>query len=328
MKVNHSTDISFKSIYTNKALKKGLEVAADNGILFGASATVAFSVIRPLSIWLTPKTEKENRMLAISKSLSSSVISFLLTLGISVPLAMSIRKIDENPKKYLNRKAINSLKDKSKDLYESKGYTFATQLFKLGLGALIAIPKSVMIAAGMPYITDSMEHNKDEKQQNNNSQVSFMANPTEKLTSLISKTIEKKGFQKFVDKYKDTNFPMHIVAATDAISTVTFIHQTEKSKKIKEDRKKTLIYNSAISTLLSIGAGYVLDKLLDKPTEKFIAKYREANKFDKNIQKQVQGIKIAKPFIILGSIYYIVIPFISTFLAERADKRPKSSIYT
>ena len=45
-----------------------------------------------------------------------------------------------------------------------------------------------------------------------------------------------------------------------------------------------------------------------------------ADKNDKNLAKQVQGIKIAKPFLILGTIYYILIPFISTFLAEKAEK--------
>ena len=70
MKVNSGTNISFKSIYTNKVLKKGLEIAADNGVLFGASAAVAFSAVRPLSIWLAPKTDRENRIIAISKSIS------------------------------------------------------------------------------------------------------------------------------------------------------------------------------------------------------------------------------------------------------------------
>ena len=325
MKVNSGTDISFKNIYTNKAFKKGLEVAADNGALFGAAATVAFSVARPLSIWLTPKTDKENRLLAISKSLSSSIINFLLTLGITLPLAKSIKKIDKKPDIYLNKETIKFLKDTSKNLYESKGYTFATQLFKLGIGVLIAIPKSIMVAAGMPYISNSIEDRTNIKDKS--STICFEGKPVDKLAKKIGKTIEKKGFRNFIEKYKDTNFPMHIVAATDAISTAAFIHQTQASSKIKEDRKNALIYNSVIATTLSIGAGYILDSLLDKPTEKFIEKYKIANKFDKNLKKQVQGIKIAKPFLILGSIYYILIPFISTFLAEKADKKSKLNLY-
>lgn len=83
------------------------------------------------------------------------------------------------------------------------------------------------------------------------------------------------------------------------------------------------MFYAGISTALSIGCGYVVDKLFDKPTEKFIKKFREANKGMPNLEKQVEGIKIAKPILLVGGIYYIVIPFISTFLAEFADKNTK-----
>ena len=43
-------------------------------------------------------------------------------------------------------------------------------------------------------------------------------------------------------------------------------------RKIKEERKNALIYNAGISTGLSILGGYGLDKVLDKPTQKFIEK--------------------------------------------------------
>ena len=113
---------------------------------------------------------------------------------------------------------------------------------------------------------------------------------------------------------------MHINAITDTIATSVFISQANNSKKIENERKKALIYNAGISTVLSIAGGYTIDKLLDKPTERFIEKYKTINKHDKNLSKQVQGIKIAKPFLILGTIYYILIPLISTFMADRAEK--------
>ena len=59
MKVNSQNDIVFKNVYTSRVVKKGLEFASSNGALFGASATVAFSAIRPLSIMCTPKTDVE-----------------------------------------------------------------------------------------------------------------------------------------------------------------------------------------------------------------------------------------------------------------------------
>ena len=325
MKVNSKRDISFTSIYTSKTVKKGLELAADNGALFAAGATVGFSAIRPLSIWLTPKTDKENRKLASAKSITSSLIGFGLLLVLSTPLAKGIKKIDKNPEKYLSAKTIAALKENEKDITNSKGYIFATQIFKLGVGTVAAIPKAIMTAAGIPYIMNlfdlKKESNNSKNKIANSHDVSFKSHNHHKTSSLISKVINKNVFQNFVNKFKNTNFPMHISAITDALATATFIHQIKKNKNIKEERKKALEYNAGISTSLCIGTGYVADKLLDKPVNNFIKKYQTVNNGQYNLEKQIQGIKIAKPILILGTIYYIIIPFISTFLAEKADSK-------
>lgn len=316
MKIDNNRDISFRSIYTSKAVKKGLELASSNGALFGASATVAFSAIRPLSIMCTPKTDIENRKIAAAKSVTSSLINFGLMLALSVPLAHSIKKIDTNPEKYLKKGTILKLKDEGKELTNSKGYIFATQLFKLGIASVVAIPKAFMTAGGMPYIVDMFSLKKHEKSQN----ISFHG-VTENTAKGIGKTLNRNGMLKFADKYKDTNFPMHITAITDTISTLAFMFSANKSNKIKDARKKALLYNAGISTALSIAGGYTIDKILDKPTEQFIEKFKRINKSDKNLAKQIQGIRIAKPFLILGTIYYALIPFISTLLAEKADRK-------
>ena len=93
------------------------------------------------------------------------------------------------------------------------------------------------------------------------------------------------------------------------------------SSEIKEERKKTLAYNAAISTGLSILSSYVVDKLLDKPTEKFIENFKKANKGLPNVEKQVEGIRIAKPILIMAGIYYTLIPFLSAFLSEKAEHK-------
>ena len=149
--------------------------------------------------------------------------------------------------------------------------------------------------------------------------LTFKAKPN--FAKSIGKLLNKKSVLDFSEKYKDTNFPMHIIAGTDLLATAAFIHQTKKSKKIKEERKPALMYNAGISTILSIVCGYITDKLLDKPTEKFINNFKKANAGKPNLDKQIQGIKIAKPILILGTIYYIFIPFVSTFLAEKAEKQ-------
>ncbi|MCM1002860.1 MAG: hypothetical protein NC408_00795 [Candidatus Gastranaerophilales bacterium] len=304
MKVN--SNISFGGIYNNKALKKGLEFAADNGALFAATTTLALSLTaRPAAILATPKTDKENKKLAFAKSLASTFVGYAMMFALSKPLAKKMKNINKN----LTKESIENLKDEADKLEQSKAYILATQMFKLGLGMAAAIPKAILTAASVPVFMNQIfpEENKG---------LSFKG----KSSDIITKTLNNKKYQEFAKKYKDTNFPMHIIAATDTLTTGTFIYQTKKSNKIKEERKDALCYNAGISTALSIASSYFADKLTDKPTDKFIKKFKQINKNDPNLDKYIEGIKIAKPILIIGGIYYILIPFISTFLADRAAK--------
>ena len=69
---------------------------------------------------------------------------------------------------------------------------------------------------------------------------------------------------------------------------------------------------------------YIIDKLTEKPAQKIVDKIKKANANDPNLQKYLDGFKNAKPIFILATVYYIAIPFISTFLAERAEKSTQS----
>ena len=301
------------SIYTSRIIKKGLEFAADNGALFAAGTTLALSLgIRPLSILSAPKTDKENKKVACAKSITSSLIGYGIMLLASKPLSHAIKKIDAEPVKYLKQETVNALKNGAEELSKSKAYILATQLFKLGLGAVIAAPKAILTALGVPVVLKAIQKPNNQ----NNKDISFTGNPN-KLAKGVGKIIDKKWLQDFSVKHKDTNFPMHIMALTDTLTTATFISQVKTSKKIKEERKNPLIYNSIISTGLSIISGYTINKLLDKPAEKFIEKFKEANKNSPKLDKYVEGIKIAKPILILGAVYYTLIPIVSTFLADR-----------
>lgn len=328
MKVNSNRDITFKSIYTNKTLKKGLEFAADNGALFAASATLGMSLfVRPLAISLTPHTEKANKEVACAKSITSALSQFGLTYVLAKPITNSIEKINKTPEKYLNPTTIQNFKGAEKKLANSKSYELATQLFKLGVGFLVAIPKGALTVACLPFVLKTLFNRKTPSEteiEPTPSDLSFKGK--ENFTKGIGNILDKKGMQKFAEKYKDSNFAMHIVALLDTLTTGTVIYQTHKSKKIKEERKKALIYNTAISTALSIGTSYILDKLTKNPTEKFIEKYRNANFNDPNLEKQIHGIKIAKPMLLVGCVYYMLIPFVSTFLAEIADKNSRFDI--
>ena len=146
-----------QAVYNSKILKKGLEFAADNGSLFVATASLALSTIaRPIVIMGTPDTDKENKKYACAKSLASSAVGYLLMLGASMPVSKAIKKIDKNPSKYLKSETIEALKAGEKSLAKSKRYGFATQLFKLGLGFVIAVPKSIMTCALIPSVMSSL----------------------------------------------------------------------------------------------------------------------------------------------------------------------------
>ena len=187
-------------------------------------------------------------------------------------------------------------------------------MFKLGLGFVIAAPKSILTAITTPMILEKFDKEDQEGLKESKTLMFKGKNP---LSSGISAILNKEGYQNFVNKFKDTNFPLHIISLTDLFTTFVFATQTKKSKKLHEKDKKPLIYNSFIATGLSIISSYIIDFLTKNSTDKFIEKYKKANKNDINLAKQIEGIKIAKPMIILGLVYYIFIPMISTFWADR-----------
>ena len=73
----------------------------------------------------------------------------------------------------------------------------------------------------------------------------------------------------------------------------------------------------SISTFLSIASTYIIDALTKKQTDKFINNFISKNKNDLKLSKYIEGIKVAKPIAIVGIVYYIAIPIISTFLADK-----------
>lgn len=293
-----------QSIYNSKILKKGLEFASDNGALFTATASLALSTIaRPVAILSTPNTDKENKQYACAKSLASSAVGYLLMFAASSPIARAIKQIDKNPSKYLKKETMQAFNDKR--------YKFATQLFKLGIGFIVAVPKSILTCTLIPpFMSKIFRKKQEEKSQKN---ISFTGN----LSKGIGKIMDTKFVQKLAEKFHNTKFEQNIIYLTDALTTGAFIEQVRRSKKIKQDRKKALIYNAAISTGLCIAGTAAIDKISEKSTEKFIEKFKLANKNSPKLEKYIEGIKIAKPVLIMGGIYYIIIPLISTFLADR-----------
>lgn len=320
MKVNSlgKNSISFNGFYNSKALKSVLSFAENNGALFTTATALTLStILRPPSIMAAPKTDKENKKIACAKAITSTILDFIITFAISMPFVKAVGNINKNPQKYLKPETIKNLKNSADSLKNSKSYNLANQIFKLGIGIAIAAPKALLNLFGMPYIMDAF-FEKDQKEQPNNTEgLIFRGKGTDKLSSWIGKIMDKKSVQDFSIKNADSNFPMHINAIKDALTTGVFVAGLSKSKKVDENRKWPLIYNSITATALSIISGYIIDSLTDKPAEKFIKKLSEANKKDPELTKYINGFKIAKPAIILGIMYYGIIPCISTYLGDR-----------
>lgn len=321
MNVNNinSRDISFNGLWNSKFVKKSLEFASNNGALFAATTTLALSTgVRTLSIYATPKTEKENKKIVAAKSIISGILEFGLTLAISAPIAAAFKKIDKNPTKYLKQDTIQILKNNAETLKDSKAYSLATQLFKLGIGFAVILPKAILTALGIPIILDKYFSKPENKKNIENKNLAFQGKNGDNLAKCLGKILDNKSFQNFAIKNKDSNFPMHIFALKDILATTAFINQAKKNKKIKEEQKPFLIKNSVFSTTLSIISSYTIDKLTEKQAQKIINKIKKENINDPNLAKYIEGVKIIKPILILALVYYTIIPIISTFMAQQS----------
>jgi hypothetical protein len=184
MKVNSidKNSISFNGFYNSKGLKKILSFAENNGALFASTTALVLSAaVRPPAIMATPKTDKENKKLACAKAITSTILDFGITLAISAPVAKAVRKINRNPQQYFKKETIENLKNGADELKDSKAYTLANQMFKLGIGIAIAAPKAILNLLGMPYILNNLFKSNRKNAEFNSAEVSFKSKGCDKL---------------------------------------------------------------------------------------------------------------------------------------------------
>ena len=325
-------------ILTNKHILKGLEKVSEHSASFGGVTALAMSLtLRPLSIMVTPDTEKENRQYAAANSICSGLVKFAIVEAIALPLEYAVKKIDADPSRFLKPETMKKLFGSAKDAVSSRSYKLLTQTLKLSAGFITAIPKSMLTIALIPIAMDKIFSNKNNKVKDEISTAKgtnspsftaidktpfFTGGVSEKLTKGVARIIDNESLQKFAIKFqeKDKDIAKHISAGTDVLLTAAAVHQTEKSSGIKENRKKALIYNNVISTAITIVGGYLVDGMMRKSSAKFIEKFKALNSGYKNISKCVEGLNIIRPAIIFAAIYYGVLPIFSTYLSEKIDK--------
>lgn len=316
----------------NKTVLKGLENISKHGTSFAATTSLVMSLgVRPLAIFATPDTEKENKQYAATNSICSGLIKYGMVEAIALPIEYAVQKIDEMPEKFLKPSSINNLTKDSENIANSRSYKLITQVFKLSSGFITAIPKSILTIALIPIIMDKLFHKKPQKEvQNVNQQtiqqsdknINFTGRISEKIAKGLGRIIDQKPIQNLANKYQkyDKDIAKHISAGTDILLTSSFAYQTNKSDKIKENRKKALIYNNVIATAITLLGGYGIDNAIKKKTTKFVDKFRRLNAHDPKLPKYIEGINILRPAVIFAGIYYGLLPIFSTYTAEKVDK--------
>lgn len=340
MKINKfNNSQSFKGVLNNKYLLKGLEKVADHSTTFIAATTLAMAVgVRPLSIALTPKVEKENKQYAIANSIASGLVKFAMVEAIALPIEKAVKNIDKNPSNYLSKETISVLKGRANNLKEAKNYKVLTQFFKLAAGFITAIPKSMITVALIPVLMKKFFKQKSNVQENKyknlknenvspvfrsiNKEVSFKGGYSQTLTSGISKVMNNKNIHKLISNhnFNDVNLARNMSVATDVLLTTSAVVGTMKNKKINEERKKPLIFNNIISTAITLIAGCGIDKLAQKGSKSLIDKFSEVNKNDPKLYKYIQGINIIRPTLIFAAVYYGLLPMLTTYSADKLNK--------
>ncbi|MBQ9245182.1 hypothetical protein IJ182_02820 [bacterium] len=339
---NQQQNTNFKSLMTNKAVLKGLEVISEHSASFIAGTSLAMAAgVRPLAIALTPNTDKENKKYMIANSITSGLVKFAMVEAVALPIENAIKKINKKPDDFFTKNTIKNLKAGADNLVNSKDYGFATQLLKLGSSFFTAIPKSALSVALIPITMDLLFAKKHKQKNNelspynnynaifsdyfdkqNEKTPSFKGKITDIASKGISKILNNDSFQNVVKKHvsKSEDVARNITIATDLLLSASFAHRTAQNKDIEEKRKKPLIYNNLISTGLSVTGGYAIDKLVKKNTQNFIQKFSEANKNNPNLPKYIEGINIVRPTLIFAAIYYGIMPIVSAYTADKLSK--------
>ena len=314
MRIDKLDNTNFKGALNNKLILSALEKISDNSATFvGLSAVGASMLLRPLAIKMTPNVKKENKKHSIANSIASGAVKLVTTCALSIPIEKAVKNIENSPKKFLVEQSNKFLKDK-------KSFNFASQLLKLSSNIISAIPKSVLTISLIPLVVDKILKPKP-KEETKPKEIPFKGKLQDNFTKLVSKYFNNPSVQNFAIKNQNNsvNIARNMTALGDILLTSSFILNTKKTEKIKPERKNNLIYNSIISTGLSILAGFGLDSIVKEQGKGLIEKFIETNKNDPKLAKYLQGIDILRPTIIFTLIYYGILPIISNYFAQRVS---------
>ena len=317
MKINNFKNTpSFNGIYNNKIVLNSLEkISQHSGSFVAGASLLSATLLRPLAINSVKDVKKENKEILTAESISSALTKFLMAEAIALPIESAIKTIDKNPEKYLNKNALKEL--------SQKDYKFLTQTIKLGSSFVSAIPKSILGVSLIPVVADFLFNKKQEpkKLEDKKETLSFKGNLKEKTANSIANIINSQNVQKFAKKYSknDKNVAKNMSILTDILLCATSVIGVRKSQKIEEERKKPLVSNKIISTMVSIFVGDKIDKIIQKSGQKHLDEFIKVNKNNPKLSKYIEGINVLRPTLVFALLYYGLIPIFTTIMSEKIN---------
>ena len=177
------------NVYKNGYIKKFLELADKNQILFSAGfALILTALLRPATIMALPsdKKNKDDKKYASAHSIASGVIGFAVSIVVSTPISDGIKKAINNQKLYLKKKhyPINGTDEKIASNYLNKLPDI-----------LIAVPKGIITVALIPVILKYVFG--WEKKKFKNGKIEVMTQDFSILNFKSSDSIKKRTFSDF-----------------------------------------------------------------------------------------------------------------------------------
>lgn len=185
----------------------------------------------------------------------------------------------------------------------------------------------------------------------NMNQTSFRANPTKKPSTFISlsaraavgtkktqelydsfieKVVAKKLVapiinSKFVSKLADKTSKIkgmtdHMATAGSFVTTATYAGGTLTNKNLEKKPARTLALNQVLVTALSTVGAYTINDWMGNITKNMSYKFRDANMNHPNLERRVQGFKIAQKLLTFSLMYRYVAPVLVTPVASKIGK--------
>ncbi len=143
-------------ILTSKTFGRILEYAEGHPISCNALFSLVLAgILRPATILALPGDDKnkEDKINAAAHSFSSAIIGFISATIVMSPFDAAMKKVKNNPAKYLGKKAESYLGDlKAKGLSKTAKFKNVETLMKMGPDIVIGIPRSIITIALIPPI--------------------------------------------------------------------------------------------------------------------------------------------------------------------------------